>query len=149
MLLVKTQELATVNKRAVIRLALIPPLVAVSAFSITRWWHARAPRIEVPDTIDLGLQEPGSSLRVELNMRNAGGRPLEVKNFQSSCNCMLVERRNENQLESSKLETATVFPGEELKSFARLTIPGGATQAFRGSVEFETNDPERPFAKIE
>jgi hypothetical protein len=62
---------------------------------------------------------------------------------------MLLERRNENQPESGKLEAATVFPGEELKSFARLTIPGGASQAFRGTIEFETNDPERPFAKIE
>jgi hypothetical protein len=149
MLLVKPQEFAIVNKRAVICLAVIPALVAVSAFSITRWWYGRGPRIEVFDTIDLGLQEPGSSLRVELNIRNAGGRPLELKNFQSSCNCMLLEWRNEDQPDSSKLEAATVFPEEELKTFASLTIPGGASHAFRGTLEFETNDLERPFVKIE
>lgn len=135
------------KNRQLIGLVLIPLLGGVCAYALARSLWPSEPRIEAPAVIDLGPQEKGNVVTVAITIRNTGGKQLELRDFCSSCTCLALEQKTTSGFD--RLQHAEIPPGQELSAIARVNVVGMAGGPFQALIQFQTNDPSRPSAKVE
>jgi len=134
----------------------LPAFVALIAYAITtgqlrRVWSTVVqlePLIEFPTKIDLGEQEIGDHAIGRLVIANRGGGELVLDQFQSNCSCAGLEEEHDGRYAPVKL--LRLKAGEEAHLVVRVSVrgvPAGASMV--NFVEFRTNDPTRPTARIE
>jgi hypothetical protein len=97
-------------------------------------------------TIDLGERELGEVVVARFQIANNGRRPLEVRNFRTSCACAGIEQMVASQLYLA--EHVTVPPRSSVELFARIRVRAAPGQVERTLVWFQTNDLARPTGAI-
>lgn len=115
-------------------------------FASERWHRSltadrTGPAIEVPDTIDLGMREPGPSSET-FHVHNRGKQPLEMSDIRTGCGCMSITVANSTAAEP--LKSLTIDPGTSVELRLRFVTNPRDEPDFRVVIEFETNDPRRP-----
>jgi hypothetical protein len=128
-------------------LLMLPAAALIAAMLVTReiktWKH---PRIEVAEMIDFGPQDFGRHIEAPVSVKNSGRSPLVLSNFRTSCGCLAVTRKDD---EETVLRELTIPPGEQTEIHLRTSIRGEVGQMFTNHVEFNTNDPMRRIVAIQ
>lgn len=119
--------------------ALIVAGAIVSAHFLRSASGRRQPDLFAPETVDLGIVEPGSQLEASFPVRNQSGRPVLLTHFTPSCGCMTLFRRIASG--TVPLESATLQPDEELTVIVRFRPFGVRERKFAHPVAFQSDLP--------
>jgi hypothetical protein len=116
-----------------------------------RAWRAfwkLSPVIDCPAKLDLGEHEKGEIVVAPFTIANRGGGELLINEITSNCGCTGMEREENGGYK--RLQSLRLKSGEEAHLVMRVSVGGvplGSTMD--NLVEFHTNDPEKPTARIE
>ncbi len=111
------------------------------------FWKIR-PVIDFPAELDLGEHEKGEIVVAPFTITNRGGGELLIDEITSNCACAGMERMENDGYK--RLKSLRLKSGEEAHVVMRVTVGGvplGSTMI--NFVEFRTNDPGKPTARIE
>lgn len=129
-------------------------LAGLAAYTATRGTAEPRPRVEVPAVVDLGTQVHHCVADVEFEIRNAGDTALDIWNVTSDYAYLGMAIRGERGFES--LTRATIAPGASLKPTIRLNLHDAPDKSltrwgrsYRGCVQFQTSDPDRPQVQVD
>lgn len=116
-----------------------------------RGWRAFwkiSPVIDFPTKLELGEHEKGDMVVAPLTIANRGGGELLIDEITSNCSCTGMEREENGAYK--RLQSLRLKSGEEAHLVIRVSVGGvplGSTM--NNVVEFRTNDPVTPIARIE
>lgn len=116
----------------------------------TRSWRAfwkRSPVIDYPAYFDLGEHEKGDVVVTPFTIANRGDAELLIDEITSNCGCTGMEREENGRYIS--LQSLRLKAGEEAHLVMRVSVGGPLGFAAHNIVEFRTNDPQQPTARIE
>lgn len=130
-----------------------PTLVLILLFAVSMIWtiswlvnpkpNILRSRIRVPEMIDLGECEAGQVAMSEFDIVNDGNSVLNIAGVRASCSCTGLETRQPDG-QFAKLSEVTLFPSERKTVLIRLAVNGPPGESITSTVQFQTNDPDRP-----
>lgn len=114
------------------------------------------PELEISETaFDLGKMKLADTKTKDIILKNIGNKPLDIRNFSTSCGCTLVEvysgdiKSPQFSMHSDANWTTEVLPGATARLVisyqpSLMPVEGEASR----EIYFKTNDPENPSVTI-
>lgn len=110
-------------------------------------WAGTAPVINYPSVIDLREQERGKIVVTRFTIVNQGGADLLIDDVRTNCACSGLEREIDGGF--FRVESLRLGSGEQADLAMRIAVRGEPGSLMRNVVQFRTNDPTQPEARIE
>jgi len=105
------------------------------------------PAIEVPRTVDLGVQDLHHIISARFRIANRGSEVLEVRNIRTNCSCSSLEADSGGG--SVKINALDVPPGASQEVSLSLRIEGRSGSRLLAAIVFATNDPGNPEVQVD
>jgi hypothetical protein len=105
------------------------------------------PRLDCPARLDLGEKEIGEVAVGRFRIANAGGGQLVIDDIRTNCSCSGLEREENGRY--VPIHGLRLQPGAGMDVVLRVSVRGVPVGAELSNIlEFRTNDPTRPRARI-